>query len=44
MSMKISAALEEGFQKIRSQKSVSPDASGKISLSDLEVQQLMTNS
>eukprot|EP00794_Sanderia_malayensis_P015967 gene15967-17573_t len=37
LSMKISSALEEGYQKIQAQKSISPDANGKISLADMEV-------
>ena len=37
MSTRLSCALEEGYQKIKNQKSMSPDASGKITISDLEV-------
>eukprot|EP00795_Rhopilema_esculentum_P010930 gene10930-19765_t len=37
MSRRLIHALEEGYQKVRNQKSMSPDASGKITISDLEV-------
>ena len=37
MSTRLSSAFEEGYQKIKNQQAMSPDASGKTTISDLEV-------
>ena len=37
MSTRLSSAFEEGYQKIRNHQAMSPDATGKTTISDLEV-------
>ena len=37
MSNRLSSALEEGYQRVTNQKSMSPHANGKTTISDLEV-------
>ena len=37
MSTRLSSAFEEGYQKIRNHQAMSPDATGKTMICDLEV-------
>ena len=37
MSNRLSSALEDGYQRVKNQQSISPHANGKTTISDLEV-------